>query len=232
MRRLDQILAGLGYGSRSDARRLVASGAVTVGGEAAVDAGMKADPASVRVSGEPLDHPGGLLLMMNKPAGLVCSHADSEGPSVYGLLPERWRRRNPAVTSVGRLDKDTTGLLLLTDLSAVVHALTSPRRKVPKVYRAAVDSDLPAGLDALFSSGTLVLEGETQACAPARLAQLGPREAELTLTEGKYHQVKRMFASQGCRVTRLHRSQFGSLRLGELAPGSWMQLDTNILGTI
>ena len=224
MRRLDQLLANLGYCSRREARDWIRSGRITVRGKVVDDFGAKADPVDVRLDGEPLDHPAGLLLLLHKPTGLVCSHEEREGPNVYSLLPARWRARNPLVTSIGRLDKDTSGLLLLTDQSELVHRLTAPKHKVPKVYRATLATDLPAGLAALFASGTLVLEGEDAPCAPAELNILGPREAELTLTEGKYHQVRRMFASQGCEVLNLHRPRFGSLDLRDLPAGQWREL--------
>jgi len=224
MRRLDQLLANLGYCSRREARDWIRSGRVTVKGEVETDFGTKADPAAVRIDGEPLDHPDGLLLLLHKPLGLVCSHDEREGPNVYSLLPPRWRQRNPQVTSIGRLDKDTSGLLLLTDQSELVHRLTSPKHKVPKVYRATLDADLPAGLAELFAAGNLVLKDEDTPCAPAQLRVTGPREAELTLTEGRYRQVRRMFASQGCEVLTLHRARFGSLELGDLPAGQWREL--------
>jgi 16S rRNA pseudouridine516 synthase len=224
MRRLDQLLANLGYCSRREARGWIQAGRVTVRGRATDDFGAKADPADVRVDGEPLDHPAGLLLLVHKPVGLVCSHDEREGPNVYSLLPPRWRARNPQVTSIGRLDKDTSGLLLLTDQSELVHRLTSPKHKVPKVYRATVSADLSPVLIPLFARGTLMLKDEKAACAPAELKILSPREAELTLTEGRYHQVRRMFASQGVEVLTLHRSRFGNLDLGDLAAGQWREL--------
>ncbi|MBL9214708.1 MAG: rRNA pseudouridine synthase [Opitutaceae bacterium] len=224
MRRLDQLLANLGYCSRREARAWIAAGRVTVRGEAADDFGLKADPADVRIDGQPPDHPDGLLLLLHKPVGLVCSHDRREGPNVYGLLPPRWLQRNPQVTSVGRLDKDTSGLLLLTDQSELVHRLTAPKHKVPKTYRATVHADLPPGLAAVFASGTLRLPDESAPCAPAELSVLGPREAELTLTEGRYHQVRRMFASQGCEVLTLHRVRFGRLTIADLPPGQWREL--------
>jgi 16S rRNA pseudouridine516 synthase len=184
----------------------------------------------VRIDGEAPDHPDGLLLLLHKPVGLVCSHDDGEGPNVYRLLPERWRRRNPPVTSIGRLDKETSGLLLLTDQSELVHRLTSPKHKVPKVYTATVNRDLPAGLDTIFSGGTLLLAGEDTPCAQAELKVTGPREAELTLTEGRYHQVRRMFASQGCEVVALHRARFGHLDVGGLEPGHWRELPLTTFG--
>ena len=184
----------------------------------------------MRFDGEPLDHPEPLLLLVHKPVGLVCSHDEREGPNVYSLLPERWRLRNPPVTSIGRLDKDTSGLLLLTDITPLVHRLTSPRHKVPKVYRATLDRDLPPGLAERFASGTLLLEGEDAPCAPVAFTALGPREAELTLTEGRYHQVRRMFAATGATVLTLHRVRFGDLELGDLAPGQWRELPPNHFG--
>jgi len=224
MRRLDQLLANLGYCSRREAREWIKSGRVAVKGRVEKDFGAKALPADVLIDGEPLDHPEGLLLLLHKPVGLVCSHDEREGPNVYSTLPPRWRERNPQITSIGRLDKETSGLLLLTDQSELVHRLTSPKHKVPKVYRATLQTDLPAGLAETFASGTLVLPGEDDPCVPAELAVLGPREAELTLTEGKYHQVRRMFASQGCEVLTLHRARFGHLELGDLPAGQWREL--------
>jgi len=224
MRRLDQWLANLGYCSRREARDWVDAGRVTVRGVPARDVAQKAAPADLRIDGEPPDHPDGLLLLLHKPLGLVCSHEEREGPNVYSLLPERWRRRNPVVTSIGRLDKDTSGLLLLTDQSPLVHRLTSPKHKVPKVYRATVDADLTPDLIALFAAGTLQLDGEKEPCAPAELRIVSPRGADLTLTEGRYHQVRRMFAACGRTVLTLHRTRFGALELGELAAGQWREL--------
>ncbi len=229
MRRLDQLLANLGYCSRRD---WVSAGRVIVDGSPARNASAKAHPAQVLVDGKPLDHPDGLLLLLHKPLGLVCSHELREGPSIYDLLPTRWRARNPVVTSIGRLDKDTSGAILLTDQSQLVHRLTSPKHKVNKVYRATVDRDLDQALIPLFASGTLQLEGEKVPCAPASLVLREPRIAELTLTEGKYHQVRRMFASQGWHVETLHRERFGDLTLDGVPESQWLELPLNTFGAI
>lgn len=223
-RRLDQLLANLGYCSRREARSWIQAGRVTVRGKVVDDFGLKANAAEVLVNGEALDHPAGLLLLLHKPVGLVCSHEEREGPSVYDLLPERWRQRNPAITSIGRLDKDTSGLLLLTDQSELVHRLTSPKHKVPKVYRATVSRDLSTDLIPIFSSGRLLLPDEETPCAPAELKLISVREAEVTLTEGRYHQVRRMFASQGNEVVALHRLKFGALEIGDLPARQWRLL--------
>jgi len=228
MARVDQLLSSLGYCSRSEARDWTKAKRVLVKGLPIKDPGTKAEPADVLVDNEPLDNPDGLLLLVNKPLGLVCSHDPREGPAVYSLLPERWRRRNPVVTSVGRLDKETSGLILLTDQTELVHKLTSPKHKVPKVYvatleREANEAELRA-ITAKFASGALMLEGEKEPCAPATLVQRSPQVMELTLTEGRYHQVRRMFVTVGFTVTALHRERFGDLELGGLALGSYREL--------
>ncbi|MFT3830494.1 MAG: pseudouridine synthase [Opitutaceae bacterium] len=221
LRRLDQILASLGYGSRRDVRELIDAGRITVDGTVADDPGAKARPAAVRLDGEPLEFPDGVFVLFHKPAGCVCSHDTREGRRIYDLLPPRWLARNPAVTSVGRLDRDTTGLLLLTDDTALVHRLTSPKHHVDKVYEATLDRTPEAALIEAFASGTLLLAEEEKPCAPARLVLSGGAEVELTLTEGRFHQVKRMFAHFGYEVLRLHRGRFGEFTLGGLAPGEW-----------
>jgi 16S rRNA pseudouridine516 synthase len=230
-RRLDQLLSSLGYCSRREVRDWLKAGRVAVAGKTADDPGVKPSPAAVRVDGEPLDHPDGLLLLVNKPLGLTCSHDEREAPLIYDLLPSRWRARNPVVTSIGRLDKETSGLLLLTDHTELVHRLTSPKHKVPKIYHVTTDRDLAPELINVFAAGTLQLEGEKEACAPATLRLLGPREAEVTLIEGKYHQVRRMFAAAGAAtVVTLHRTTFGTLTLGDLAPGKYREITFADLG--
>lgn len=219
--RLDALLSRYGYCSRSEARAWLKDGRVSVRGKLAKGPADKAEPREVTVDGEPVEFPDGILALLHKPTGYVCSHDVGEGPTIYDLLPPRWLERNPIVTTIGRLDKDATGVLLITDDGDLVHRWTSPKHKVTKVYEVTVDADLPPGIAELFASGTLQLDGEPKPCLPATVEILGPREARLEIVEGKYHQVKRMFASQGCMVTRLHRSAFGGLTLGDLAPGAW-----------
>jgi 16S rRNA pseudouridine516 synthase len=230
MPRVDQLLASLGYGSRREVNAMIDDGRVTVRGTPCRRGADKADADDVRVDAEPLDHPDGLLLLLNKPVGLVCSHDPREGPNVYSLLPERWRRRNPLVTSIGRLDKETSGVLLLTDQSQLVHRLTSPKQKLPKEYHVTVDRSIDPSWVELFARGTLQLDGEPKPCAPAELRVVGERVAVLVLTEGKYHQVRRMFAACGATVTALHRARFGAVELGSLAPGAWRELPADTFG--
>ena len=219
--RIDQLLSRFGYCSRSEARIWLRQGRVMVAGIPATDPSVRVHCEDVLIDRQAVESPEPLLALYHKPAGLVCSHDDQEGPSIYDQLPPRWLRRNPAVTSIGRLDKDTTGLLLLTDDGSLVHRWTSPRHEVPKQYEVTVDADLdPAWID-VFASGTLRLESETTPCLPARLELISSREARVELREGRYHQVKRMFASQGARVVRLHRRRFGPFELDDLASGEW-----------
>jgi 16S rRNA pseudouridine516 synthase len=181
--------------------------------------------ARLTFDGEPLDPLPGMALMLNKPVGVTCSHKDV-GPLVYSLLPERWRRREPAVSAVGRLDKDTSGLLLLTDDGAFLHQVISPRRHIPKRYLATLARPLRGDEGAIFASGELMLDSEDKPLLPAFLDVLSDTEAALTLTEGRYHQVRRMFAAVGNHVTALHRESVGGLKLpDDLAPGAFRVLD-------
>jgi 16S rRNA pseudouridine516 synthase len=225
LRRLDQILASLGYGSRREVCKFVADGRVTVAGVVQDDPGSKAAPAAVQLDGAPLEFPEGIFVIFHKPAGCVCSHDQREGRRIYDLLPPRWLQRSPAVTTIGRLDRDTTGVLLVTDNHALVHRLTSPRRHVEKVYQATLNRAPDPRLVDEFASGTLLLAGEDKPCAAAQLALRGGAEVEITLTEGRFHQVKRMFAHFGNEVCRLHRSRFGDYTLGDLAAGQWRALE-------
>lgn len=227
--RIDQILSRHGYCSRGESRGWLKAGRVTIGGEPAKDPSAKVLIADLRIDGEPVDHPDGILVMLHKPPGLVCSREEREGPNVYSLLPERWSRRNPPITSVGRLDKETTGLLLITDQGDLVQRWTSPRHKVTKRYEVVVDRELDPQLVPLFASGTLRLPDESEPCLPATLELTGACSANLDLVEGRYHQVRRMFASQGFRVVSLHRSRFGSTDLGDLPPGHWRAISSGVI---
>lgn len=223
LKRLDQTLSNLGYCSRREVRIWLRDKRVRVAGELTKNAALKVDPASVTVDGEPLEHPGDILIMLNKPLGYVCSHDSNEGQRIYDLLPEIWLARSPQVVSVGRLDKDTTGLILITDQSTLVQQLTSPKKHVNKVYRVTVEQPLQPDIIEQFAQG-VQLSSEPQPCLPATLEIVAERTALVTLNEGKYHQVRRMFAACGNHVVTLHREQFGQYALGDLAPGEWRDL--------
>jgi 16S rRNA pseudouridine516 synthase len=226
MARLDRLLANLGYGSRREVQALVARGQVLLDGAAVKDAGARiavaADLAQrMTVAGQPLDPPAPLTVVMHKPLGVVCSHREA-GRSVYELLPPRWRARIPALSTIGRLDKDTSGLLLITDDGPFLHRVISPRSNIAKRYQATLDRPLEGHEAELFAAGTLLLEGEKDPLAPAVLEPTGANSADLTITEGRYHQVRRMFAAVGNHVVGLHRDRIGGLTLPpDLAPGAW-----------
>lgn len=219
-------IANLGYGSRREVLALFADGRVTDADGEPLYGDDRVPHETVRIDGEPLDPAPGIVIALDKPVGYTCSTRD---PSrlVYDLLPPRFRRRTPALSSVGRLDRDTTGLLLLTDDGQLLHRIISPKSQVPKTYEATLAEDLRGDEAEAFASGRLMLDSETTPLAPARLEALGPRRARLTVTEGRYHQVRRMFAATGNAVIALERVAIGQLRLDALglAPGTWRALD-------
>lgn len=224
--RLDRLLANLGYGSRREVQGLVHAGLVVLDGETLEDADQRvavtADLSErMTIRGRRLDPPPGVVLMLNKPLGVTCSHKEA-GPLVYSLLPERWRRRDPAISTVGRLDKETSGLLLMTDDGGLLHRIISPKNHVPKRYLATLARPL-AGTEAeIFASGTLLLEGEEKPLQPAELEAVSPTSAVVTVHEGRYHQVRRMFAAVGNHAEALHRERIGALSLPEdLEPGQY-----------
>jgi 16S rRNA pseudouridine516 synthase len=222
--KLLRTIANLGYGSRKQVMQLFREGRVTDAAGEVLYADDQPAHADVRIDGEALDPPQGLTLLLHKPLGVTCSTRDP-GRVVYDLLPPRFRLRSPLLSTVGRLDRDTSGLLLLTDDGALLHRIVSPKSKLAKTYEATLAQDLRGDEAALFASGTLLLESDTTPLAPATLDVVDPRHARLVLTEGRYHQVRRMFAAVGNHVDALHRSRVGGLELGDLAPGQWRVLD-------
>lgn len=232
--KLVRLLANLGYGSRKQVTLLCRQGRVTDAAGDVLYADDVIDQADVRVDGAPLDPPHGLVLMLHKPVGYTCSTKDP-GRVVYDLLPPRFRLRNPALSPVGRLDRDTTGLLLMTDVGALLHRIVSPKSALPKVYVATLDRDLRGDEAASFASGTLLLESDDKPLLPAGMEVLGPRSARLILHEGRYHQVRRMFAAVGQHVVALHRERIGGLVLDDLDEGAWRALEpedvTRLFGT-
>jgi 16S rRNA pseudouridine516 synthase len=173
-----------------------------------------------------------MVILLNKPLGMTCSHKE-DGPLVYDILPERWKRRDPAISTIGRLDKQTSGLLLMTDDGDLLHRVISPRRHVKKTYRAKLARPLGGREADLFASGQLMLEGEDKPLAPAELEVISDTEALLAVTEGRYHQVRRMFAATGNHVEDLHRERLGGLSLPDgMAPGQWKLLSAEEIALI
>jgi 16S rRNA pseudouridine516 synthase len=231
---VDKLLGSMGYGSRTEMARLGKLGGITLDGSEIRDVSVRIPitpdlPSRMHVDGQPLDPVPGLVILLNKPLGMTCSHKE-DGELVYDVLPERWRRRDPAISTIGRLDKATTGLLLLTDDGDLLHRVISPKRHVAKVYVATLARPLVGTEGELFAAGGLVLEGEAKPLAPATLEVLSPtadgrQRARLTVTEGRYHMVRRMFAAVGNHVEALHRERLGGLTVpDDLAAGEWRLL--------
>ncbi len=230
--KLGQLLFSQGFGTRRECGALVAHGLVEIeprGGDVAsapiddVDLEL-GDPAGLwfRVRGERWPYHERALIAMNKPAGYECSAKPRHHPSVLSLLPAPLRTRG--VQPIGRLDEDTTGVLLFTDDGALVHRLTSPKRHVAKVYEVGCKHPVDAAQIERLRAGVL-LHDENEIVRAAACEATGECALRLTLTEGKYHQVKRMIAAAGNRVEALERSAFGEVRVDGLAPGAWRWAD-------
>jgi 16S rRNA pseudouridine516 synthase len=230
--KLVKLLANLGYGSRREVQRLIRAGAVTDADGNALAENSTTPHEEIFFRGEALDPEFPLTIMLNKPDGYTCS-ADDPGSTVYDLLPERFAHRNPGLNCIGRLDKDTTGLLLMTDDGKLLHKIIHPKSACHKVYHATLARPLEGHEGALFGSGTLMLNGETKPLLPAQFEKIGECEALVTLHEGRYHQVRRMFAAAGNHVTALKRISIGGLRLPQdLEEGDWRALSAEELGRL
>lgn len=223
MERLDKLIAACGAASRREVKTLVRQGRVLVDGVTASSAEMKIDEekAVIVVDGVALQYSKFAYVMLHKPAGVLSATEDTRQATVLDLLPEMYRKRG--IAPVGRLDKDTEGLLLLTDDGELTHRLLSPKYHVDKVYYARVEGTPDETDRAAFAEG-VVLSDFT--CLPAELTLLGEGECCVTVQEGKFHQVKRMLASRGKPVTYLKRLSMGPLQLdGSLSPGQWRLLE-------
>lgn len=220
--RLDKALSLAGY-TRSEAKALIARGRVCVAGETVRDSGKNVQICDVTLDGSPIDARQELYLMLHKPAGVVTATEDKRLPTVVSLLPESYQRRK--IGPVGRLDRDVTGLVLLTTDGQLAHRLISPRWKAEKQYRARCEGALDEGDVAAFAAG-LMLSDFTAAPARLEILEVGETSlADVILTEGKFHQVKRMFAAVGHPLISLQRLRIGCVTLDEsLAPGGFRLL--------
>ena len=214
---LDRLLSNRGYCKRREVRGELAR--VRVGGREPQEPDEEVDPAQVTWDGKGLD-PGSVVVLLHKSAGYVCSRrvVGERGAPIFDLLGRPLARRQPPLSCVGRLDLDTTGVLLLTDDGQLLHRLTSPRFKMPKVYQVDLVRPLCAHAESLLASG-LSLPGDDDPLRPARLTRVGARRVLLEVVEGRYHQVKRTFAALDNQVVGLHRVRFAGLELGGLPPG-------------
>lgn len=222
MERLDKFLCDSGAGSRSQVKAILKMGRVTVDGIPERDGSRKIDPAaqSVALDGEVLGGKRRMVVMLNKPAGYVTATEDAQQKTVMELLPKDWAHLD--LKPVGRLDKETEGLLLFTNDGDLLHRLIAPKQEVPKVYYARHEGSATEEDVAAFAAGLTLKDGTL--CRSAVLEPLGPGESLITVCEGKYHQVRRMMASRGMTVTYLERRREGSLSLGDLPRGQAREL--------
>jgi len=236
--RLEDILFSQGFGTRRVCAGLIQQGHVTVQGQLQTDAGEFYAPEGLEftVQGTAWTFHEKAYVLLNKPAGTECSQKPSTWPSIYTLLPAPLRQRPQkaavqGVQAVGRLDQDTTGLLLLTDDGAFIHRMSSPKHHVPKVYEVTTKHPVTDEMVQRLLAG-VVLDDDPKPVKAAACEAVSALHLKLTLTEGKYHQVKRMVAAVGNRVEGLHRSQIGGLVLGDLAPGQWRFLTAEDLALL
>lgn len=218
-KRIDAHLSSLGYCTRSEAKKFLRIFELTVNDKRVFDTSIKAYHNDIKVNNEALD-PEIITILLNKPSGFICSHNDA-GSLIYALIPSRWNRRNPKISTIGRLDVDTTGAIILTDDGALNHKLSSPKSDVSKIYEATLAVPLNGDEKEIFVSGELMLNGEKKPLLPAVLEVISETHVRLEICEGKYHQVKRMFATVGNRVLSLHRVSFGGFIVDDLKEGEY-----------
>ncbi|WP_066428987.1 pseudouridine synthase [Aliarcobacter thereius] len=227
MKRVDAHLSSLGYCSRSEAKRFLKQNEVCINENRVYNTSIKAKHSEITVNGKKLDDEK-LLILLNKPEDYICSHNDA-GKLIYSLLPQRYQNRNPKISTIGRLDIDTTGAILFTDDGDLNHRLTSPKKDIKKVYEVSLEKPLKGDEKELFASGEIVLNNETKALKPAILKVINPNLVHLEIVEGKYHQVKRMFAYTGNKVIKLHRLDFSGFKVEDLEIGEFKLLDFDLV---
>jgi 16S rRNA pseudouridine516 synthase len=226
--RLDRLLSNLGYGGRKEMTMAIKNEWCEIDGVRVKNPSTNVDLGLVRegrvtFDGQALDPLPPFTIMLHKPAGYTCSHTDP-GKIVYDLLPERFAARKPKFSMVGRLDKASSGQLLLTDDGELLHRITHSKSHAPKHYRVSVRDDLNGNESALFAAGDFMLAEDDKPLKPAQWTPEGKREGLMILAEGRYHQIRRMFEALGNEVITLHRFQTGGLGLGDLEEGSWRTL--------
>ena len=227
LERIDKIIASQGKYSRSEVRKLAAKGKIYVDGILVKDPGTKADPENSRISieGEAVSVKKNIYLVLNKPAGYVSATEDKNQAVVLELVPEEFSGRE--LFPMGRLDKDTTGLMVITDDGVMAHNILSPKKHVKKVYEVELDIKATDEMVRRFSEGIELSDG---VCKAADMEITGENSARVTLSEGRYHQIKRMFGCCGAKVTKLHRVSIGDLKLpADLMPGECRELTENEL---
>ncbi len=230
MERIDKIIASQGLYSRSDVKYLVKRKRIAVDGAVVTSSSQKADPeiSVITIDGKPLTVKKQVYLMLHKPQGYVSATEDKTQPTVLEFVPQAYKGRE--IFPAGRLDKDTTGLMILTDDGVLAHNILSPRKHVQKVYRVELDTPVTKEMQEGFAAGVALNDG---VCKAAKLTILDEKTAEVTLQEGRYHQIKRMFGCFGAKVVALHRLAMGNLYLpADLPEGACRELTAEELNQL
>lgn len=230
MERIDKIIASQGQYSRKEVKALIAKGRIAVDGRVVSSSSEKADPLTTQISidGKPLAFKRNLYLVLNKPKGYVSATEDRDHPTVLDLVPQEYRGRG--LFPAGRLDRDTTGLMIITDDGALAHNILAPKKHVPKRYHVELDIPVTEEMRLGFSEGVMLNDG---VCKAADLVKTGEKTAEVTLREGRYHQIKRMFGCFGAEVLELKRLGMGRLALPEdLAEGECREMSEGELALL
>lgn len=232
--RIDRLLSNLGYGSRKDVAGAVRRGVFRIGEKVYRDPSEQIDQSKLSeatYAHEPLDPPSPLTVLLHKPKNYTCSH-DEQGLLIYDLLPERWKFRTPPLSAAGRLDKDSTGLVLMTDDGQLLHRVISPKVHVSKHYRVTLRDELSGDEAAQFFSGTFCLESDLKPLKPALWQPDGLKTGIMILQEGRYRQIRRMFGAVGNHVEDLHRFRIGQLEIGDMQLGEYRILNSEDIKTI
>jgi len=234
--RLDRLLGNLGYGSRKEIGLMAKAGRIALKGVSIYKADLNialtdAKNGALTFDDEPIDPPSPLTLMLHKPPGYICSH-DEKGLLVYELLPPRWQARKPLISCAGRLDKDSTGQVILTDDGDLLHRIIHPKSHALKHYAVTLEQPLSGNEAELFVTGTFLMQGDVKPLKPATWKQEDEKTGQMVLQEGRFHQIRRMFETLGNKVVKLHRHQTGNLPLGDLAPGEYRVLNDTELHSI
>ncbi len=234
--RLERLLSNLGYGGRKEMAMAIKNEWVSVNGEVVRNPAFAVDldivrAGGVKLDGEKIDPISPFTIMMHKPAGYTCSRKDA-GDLVYDLMPERFKLRKPILSSIGRLDKYSTGQLLFTDDGDLLHRITHPKTHAKKYYEVTLRDDLKGNEAELFASGEFCMTEDDKPLKPAEWSANDARSGTIIISEGRYHQVRRMFETVGNEVITLNRFQTGSLALGDLEEGKWRVLNADDLDSI
>jgi len=221
--KVGKFLSSKGYGSRKEIKQAIKNKLIKEDDALVKDFNCLVNPKKVFVRGQEVMFYDKINIVINKPKGYVCARAGDD--SIFKLLPDIWLNRKPKVNTVGRLDKDTSGMLIITDDGLFLHKIISPKHKISKVYKVKLEKKIGAKEKQIFESGGLIIEDEDKPCKPVLFNQIDSFNVILTMYEGKYHQIKKMFTVFGNKVIELSRIQLGSLQIRNLKIGKWRELN-------